>query len=143
MFKHRRQRQEQIGDPHQAGIDAAARHAGARADDDPDHDGNDHRGQADRHRNPPAIEHSRKEVLAEIVGAQRMAPRRTLQTRGEIDFIDRHLPDPGPEDDQQDPLAGVRHFATACGFEQRHSLHVAKVALQLCAVTSIIWTVNW
>jgi exopolyphosphatase/guanosine-5'-triphosphate,3'-diphosphate pyrophosphatase len=34
-------------------------------------------------------------------------------------------------EEQQDPLAGVRHFAAACGFEQRHSNHVAKLALQL------------
>lgn len=34
-------------------------------------------------------------------------------------------------DDKVDPLASVQQFAAACGFEQRHSLHVARLALQI------------
>jgi exopolyphosphatase/guanosine-5'-triphosphate,3'-diphosphate pyrophosphatase len=34
-------------------------------------------------------------------------------------------------DDKLDPLASVQQFAAACGFEQRHSQHVASLALQL------------
>jgi exopolyphosphatase/guanosine-5'-triphosphate,3'-diphosphate pyrophosphatase len=34
-------------------------------------------------------------------------------------------------DEKLDPLASVQQFAKACGFEQRHSQHVAGLALQL------------
>jgi len=34
-------------------------------------------------------------------------------------------------DEKLDPLASVQQFAAACGFEQRHSRHVAMLALQL------------
>ena len=41
-----RQRQEQVGKPHQGGVDAAARDAGDRADHDTDDDRHQHRGKA-------------------------------------------------------------------------------------------------
>lgn len=34
-------------------------------------------------------------------------------------------------DGRDDPLTGVRQFAAACGFEQKHSQHVAGLALQM------------
>ena len=47
----------------------------------------------DRERDAPAVEHAREQILAEIVGAERMLPRRPLQPRGEIDVVDRRPPD--------------------------------------------------
>ena len=69
-----RQRQEQVDQPHQRGVDAAARDAGDRADEGADDDGDRHRREADRERDPPAIQHARQQILAEIVGAERMRP---------------------------------------------------------------------
>ncbi len=40
---------------------------------------------------------------------------------------DRHEPPIGDDD----PLAGVRQFAAACGFEEKHARHVAELALQI------------
>ena len=90
--RQRRQRQEEVGEPHQAGADRAARHAGNGADDGADDDGDDHGGEADRQRDAPAVEHARQQVLAEIVGAERMRPRGPLEARREIDLVDRHAP---------------------------------------------------
>ena len=91
--RQRRQRQEQVGEPHQRRADPAARHAGGgadrRADDHRDH----HGGEADRERDAPAVEHACEQVLPEIVGAERMRPRRRLHARGEIDVVDRDAPD--------------------------------------------------
>ena len=61
-------------EPHQAGVDAAARHAGDRADDGADDDGDQHGRQPDRERDAAAVDHARQQVLAEIVGAERMRP---------------------------------------------------------------------
>ena len=47
------------------------------ADDDRDH----HRRETDRERDAPAVEHARQQVLAEIVGAERMLPRTALASR--------------------------------------------------------------
>ena len=48
-----------------------------------------HGGEADRERDASAVEHAGEQVLPEIVGAERMRPRRRLQARGEIDVVDR------------------------------------------------------
>ena len=45
-----------------------------RADDDRDQ----HRREADRERDAAAVEHAREDVLAEVVGAERMLQRRRL-----------------------------------------------------------------
>jgi exopolyphosphatase/guanosine-5'-triphosphate,3'-diphosphate pyrophosphatase len=45
-------------------------------------------------------------------------------------MISRLLKRPPGEEDS-DVLAGVRQFAAACAFEQKHSQHVARLALQL------------
>ena len=63
-----------------ASIDAA-RHAGNRPDGDADDDRDHHRGQSDGKRYAAAVEHAREQVLAEIVGAERMAPRRAVEMR--------------------------------------------------------------
>jgi hypothetical protein len=100
-----RQRQEQVREPHQRGVDLAARHARNRADQHADEDRDGHRREADRDRDAPAVEHAREQVLAEVVGAERVLERRARQARVEIDVVDRHLPDPGtgqhPEQDHQ------------------------------------------
>ena len=87
--RQRRQRQEQVGEPHQRRADPAARHAGDRADDGADADRDHHGGEPDRERDAPAVEHAREQVLAEIVGAERMRPGGRLQARGEVDVVDR------------------------------------------------------
>ena len=58
----------------------------------------------DGERDAPAVQHARQQVLAEIVGAQRMRQRRALQLGGEVDVVDRHRPDVGPE--QRRPTPG-------------------------------------
>ncbi len=70
-----RQRQEQVGQPHQRSVDAAARDAGERADDRADDDRHQHRREPDRERDASAVEHAREQILAEIVGAERMRSR--------------------------------------------------------------------
>ena len=87
-----RQRQEQIGQPHQRRVDAAARDSGDRADERADDDRHQHRGEPDRERDAAAIQHAREQILAEIVGAERMRPGRTGELRTEVDVVDRHLP---------------------------------------------------
>jgi hypothetical protein len=87
-----RQRQEQVGEPHQGGADGAARHARDGADDGAHADGDEHGGEPHGQRNSPAIDHARQKVLAEVVGAERMRPRRSLQARREVDLVDRHPP---------------------------------------------------
>src|SRR5213078_4678202 len=52
-----------------------------------------------RQRDPPAIQHARQQILAEIVGAERVLPRRCDEPRGKIDFVDRHAPEQRPEPD--------------------------------------------
>ncbi len=47
--------------------------------DDADEGRDDHRGEADRKRDAPAIDHPRQQVLAEIVGAEGMGQGRALQ----------------------------------------------------------------
>jgi hypothetical protein len=69
-----RQGEEEVGEPHQRGIDAAARNAGDRADGDADEDRHQHGGEPDRERDTPAIEHAREEILPEVVRAERMCP---------------------------------------------------------------------
>ena len=44
----------------------------------------------------------REQVLAEIVGSQRMCPGRTLKLGGEIDIVDRHRPDERAQRDDRD-----------------------------------------
>ena len=107
-----RQRQEQIDQPHQRGVDAAARYAGERTDNGADDDRDGHRRQTDRERDASAIQHARQQVLAEIVGTQRMCPARPLQLRGEIDVVDLHAPYQRTERHRQDHRQqhhGARH----------------------------------
>ena len=104
-----RQREEEIRQPHQRRVDAAARDARDRADQHADDDRDQHRREPDRERDAPAVEHAREQVLAEVVGAERVLPRRTLQPRAEVDLVDRHLPEQRPDqhrehhDDQDAP----------------------------------------
>ena len=60
-------------------ISAVSTHAavepGDRADRDADGDRDQHRGDPDRERDAPAIEHAREHVLPEVVGAEGMLPR--------------------------------------------------------------------
>ena len=56
------------------GVDAAAGNAGDRADQGADDDGDRHRREPDRERNAAAVQHARQQVLAEIVGAERVLP---------------------------------------------------------------------
>jgi hypothetical protein len=97
-----RQRQEQVGHPHQGGVDGAARNAGDGADRHADEHRHQHRRQADRERDAAAVEHAREDVLAEVVGAERMGERRRRQARGEVDLVDLQRPDHRPEGDHQD-----------------------------------------
>ena len=92
-----RQRQKQVGDPHQHGVDAAPGNARYRADQGAGDNGDGHRRETDRERNASAVQHARQQVLAEIVGAERVLPRRRAEPRGKIDFVDRHAPDKRPE----------------------------------------------
>jgi len=69
-----RQRQEQIGQPHQRRIDAAARNAGQRANDRAGHDRDQHRSEPHRKRNAPAIKQAGQQILAKVIGAERMLP---------------------------------------------------------------------
>ena len=91
-----RQRQEQVGQPHQSGIHAAARHTGERADDGADDDGHRHGRQPDGQRYPAAVDHAGQQVLAEIVGAERMRQAWSLQLGCEIDVVDLGGPHQGP-----------------------------------------------
>ena len=62
--------EEEIREPHERGVHAAARGARHRADDHADDDRDQHRGEPDRDRDAAAVEHARKEVLPQIVGAE-------------------------------------------------------------------------
>ena len=113
-----RQRQKQVGDPHQHGIDAAPGNARYRANQRTGDNGDDHRRETDRERNAPAIQHARQQVLTEIVGAERVLPARRAEPRGKIDFVDRHAPDEWPEQDgrrqrRQDHYARNSHAVAA------------------------------
>jgi hypothetical protein len=96
-----RQRQEQVGHPHQRRVDGAARDAGDRADRHADEERHQHRRQADGERDAAAVEHAREDVLAEVVGAERMDRGRRVQARREVDVVDRDLPDQRPERDHE------------------------------------------
>ena len=97
-----RQRKKEIGQPHQCRTDPASRHTGDGADDRADEDRDEHGGEADGERDAAAVEHPREQILAEVVGAEGMLPRRPLQRRGEIDLVDRNAPDQRPDQDCQD-----------------------------------------
>ena len=76
----------------------------------PTNDRDQHRGEADRERDTPAIDHARQNVLAEIVGAEGMRQRRPLQPRHEVDVVDLDPPDeaarPPPRESERE--AGTR-----------------------------------
>jgi hypothetical protein len=97
-----RQRQEQVGQPHQRRVDGAARDAGDGADGDADEHRHQHRRQADGQRDAAAVEHAREDVLAEVVGAEGMRRGRRLQARREVDLVDRELPEQRSEAHHQD-----------------------------------------
>jgi hypothetical protein len=58
----------------------------------PSPDRDQHRGEADRQRDAPAIQHAREQILPQIIRAERMREGRPLQHRAEVDVVDRHLP---------------------------------------------------
>ena len=103
-----RQREEQVGQPHQRMSECAARHAGERPDHRADDDGDRHRGEANRERDPAAIDHAGENILSEVVGAEGMGERGAFEARVEIDVVDADAPDEGTEhhrhdqDEQQD-----------------------------------------
>jgi hypothetical protein len=63
----------------------------------PDHgagdDGDEHRGDAHRERDAAAVEHAREEILAQVVGAERVRPRGALQLGFEVDLVDGNAVD--------------------------------------------------
>jgi hypothetical protein len=113
-----RQRQKQVGDPHQHGIDAAPRNARYCADDGTGDNRDGHRRETNRERDPAAVKHARQQILTEIVGAERVLPRRRGESRGKIDLVDRYAPDKWSEQDgrrqhRQDHHARDSHAVTA------------------------------
>ena len=57
----------------------------------------------DRHRDTAAIEHTGKQILAEIIGAKRMCPGSAPARLGaEIDRVDRNRPDQRPKQQRED-----------------------------------------
>src|SRR5207247_2014382 len=55
-----------------------------------------------REREAPAVEHPREEVLAEVVGPERVAPRRALELLRKVDLVDRQPPGERARDDGAD-----------------------------------------
>ncbi|MGY2939366.1 hypothetical protein ACVWZ6_008968 [Bradyrhizobium sp. GM6.1] len=80
----------------------AARHAGERADQHTDKDRDQHRGETDRERDAPAIDHAGEDILPEIVGAKGMGQRRPLHARHDVDVVDLDPPDKGADHHRQD-----------------------------------------
>ena len=111
-----RQRQEEVGQPHQRGVDHPARDSGDGADRHADDHAHQHRREADRERDAPAVEQAREDVLAQVVGPERMLQRRRLQARAEVDLVDLQLPDQRPDGDREhhEGEHGQRH--------QRHAM---------------------
>ena len=59
-----------------------------------EYDGDQHRSKADRDRDATPVEQPRQQVLAEVVGPERVEPRGWRQARVEVDLIDRNAPQP-------------------------------------------------
>jgi hypothetical protein len=61
---------------------------------------------------PPAIEDAREQVLPEVVRAERMRERGTLQHRREVDVVDRQRPEDRADqhaEDEDDQHRRARH----------------------------------
>jgi hypothetical protein len=69
-----RQAEEQVGDPHQRGVDPAAGHARDGADHHADRERHQHRGQPHRQRDASTVQHACQEVASEVVGAHQVLP---------------------------------------------------------------------
>src|SRR5207249_12208719 len=87
-----RERQEHVGDAHQRVVDLAAHEPRRRANRGPDRDRDQHRRDPHGERDAASIEHARQQILAEVVGAERVAPGRALELGLEVDFVDRVAP---------------------------------------------------
>ena len=62
------------------------------------------------------IEHPRQQVLAEVVGAERVLERGPLELGGKVDLVDRHRPQPGPDEHRE------RHQEKQHGARQREAV---------------------
>ena len=82
--------EEQVRDAHQRVVHGAPRVAGRGADEDTHGDGDQHGRHADGERDPAAVEHAGQHVLPQVIGAERMRPRRPFQLGLEVDLVDRH-----------------------------------------------------
>src|SRR5215472_17051776 len=71
--------------------------SGKGADECANDDGHDRGRQANSERYTTAVEHAGEQILAEVVGAEGMAPGRTVEMGAEIDVVDRLLPQQRPK----------------------------------------------
>src|SRR2546426_12547617 len=76
--------------------------SGRGTDRGPERDRDQHCRDADRERDASTVEHPREEVLAEVVGAEGVAPRRALELLLEVDLVDGQAPGEGARDDGDD-----------------------------------------
>ncbi len=111
-----RQREPGVGDAHDDLVRPAAEIAREDAQHGADHAGEDHRGEADDHRDPGAEDQPRQHVASELVGAEQVLggaarlPERRMKARGQRADLgimrcqdvgeDRHERDDAQDDDR-------------------------------------------
>ena len=80
----RRERQEDVGDPHQHRVEPAAEVAGERPDREPDRPDDDRDQRDDRQRDPRAVDDAAEHVAPDLVGAEEVRAARRLQHRRQV-----------------------------------------------------------
>ena len=114
-----RERQEDIRSSHDRPIGQTTVVAGKSAQEQPDQDRDEHRGNADREGHASAKYHAREYVPTQVVSAHRMLERWRLQAFGgrslRVDFVRRPVEWDNPEvgghgrdDDDQEPDEGSK-----------------------------------
>src|SRR4029079_14469333 len=77
----RREREDEIRASHAKAIERAAEVAGDRPDDRSDRRGERHDEERERHLHPRPVDHAAEDVAAELVGAEKVLPRRPRRSR--------------------------------------------------------------
>ncbi len=95
-----RQRQEEIGQPHQRAVEPLEE-TGQDADAGSEGQRQRHGGDAHRKRKPPASQHPGEHVAAQVVGAQRVGERHALVLGLVVDVLRINTVDDGPEQHRQ------------------------------------------
>ena len=108
---------EDVDDPHHDGVDLAAQEARDGAVGHADRQGDEGRDEADRDRDPPAVERAGEQVAAERVGAQPVLPGR--RDRAEVQVLllvrlrEHRARGAGEREDDEDDTAGERQAVAA------------------------------